>query len=355
MSAGFAIERSTWASRFGVAVLLAAAALLVAMPAWTGSGTMRLAVEIFYSLALAQAWNLLAGYAGLVSIGQQAFVGLGGYGLVYFTVMWGVPPLVSLALAGIACAIIAIPTAFVLFRLRYAYFAIGTWVVAEVYRLVVAQDSALGGGTGMSLPVAAVLSIAADRGVRDLIFYYLGLGVGGGSVLLVFFWLRSRHGLALTAIRDSENAAASVGVNNAGAKLAVYVIAAGLTGLVGALAYLEKVRISPNSAFSVVDWTANIIFIVVIGGIGSIEGPIVGTIVYFALRGLLADYGVLYMILLGATAVVVMLLAPRGLWGLVANRFDLHLFPVQRRVRLLGMAAPRAAVAAKAEAGTRGE
>ena len=336
MSADFRIERSTWASRFGVVAMLAAAALLLAVPAWAGSGTIRLAVEILYSLALAQAWNLLAGYAGLVSIGQQAFVGLGGYGLVYFTVMWGVPPLASLALAGIATAIVAVPTAFVLFRLRGAYFAIGTWVVAEVYRLVVAQDYALGGGTGMSLPVAAVLSIGASREMRDLIFYYLGLGVGLGSILLVFFWLRSRHGLALTAIRDSETAAASVGVNNAGAKLAVYVIAAGLTGLVGALAYLEKVRISPNSAFSVVDWTANIIFIVVIGGIGSIEGPIVGTIIYFVLRGVLADYGALYMILLGAVAVVVMLVAPRGIWGLVTDRFDVHLFPVQRRVRLLG-------------------
>jgi branched-chain amino acid transport system permease protein len=165
--------------------------------------------------------------------------------------------------------------------------------------------------------------------------YYIGLAIAVASILLVLSWLRSRHGLALTAIRDSETAAASVGVNNERSKLAVYVIAAGLTGLVGALAYLEKVRISPGAAFSVVDWTADVIFIVVIGGIGSIEGPIVGTIVFFVLRGLLADYGVGYMILLGATAVVVMLVAPRGLWGLIAGLFDIHLFPVQRRVRVL--------------------
>ena len=338
--ARFRIERSTWASRFGIVLTLAAAAALVSLPAWSDSATMRLAVEILYSLALAQAWNLLAGYAGLVSIGQQAYVGLGGYALVYLCVMWNVPPLAALPLAGVATALVAVPTAFVLFRLRGAYFAIGTWVMAEIYRLVVAQDYALGGGTGMSLPVSVIFAIADDRDVRDLIFYYLALAIGAGSILLVFFWLRSRHGLALTAIRDSETAAASVGVNNERSKLAVYIIAAALTGIVGGLAYLEKVRISPNSAFSVGDWTANIIFIVVIGGIGSIEGPIVGTAVYFVLRGLLADYGAVYMILLGATAVAVMLAAPQGLWGLIANRFDIHLFPVQRRVRMLGETRP---------------
>jgi branched-chain amino acid transport system permease protein len=148
-------------------------------------------------------------------------------------------------------------------------------------------------------------------------------------------WLRSRQGLALTAMRDSETAAASIGVNKDRTKLAVYVIAALATGMAGALIYLEKLRISPDAAFSVGDWTVNVIFIVVIGGIGSIEGPFLGALVFFGLRYLLADYGAWYMILLGAVAVVIMLRAPRGLWGLLADRFDIHLFPVRRRVRLM--------------------
>jgi branched-chain amino acid transport system permease protein len=154
-------------------------------------------------------------------------------------------------------------------------------------------------------------------------------------VALVFALLRARLGLALTAIRDSEAAAASVGVNNQRAKRLVYLLAAGVTGSVGALAFLEKLRISPDAAFSVGDWTVDVIFIVVIGGIGSIEGPILGTLVFFALRAALAGYGAWYLIALGGIAVAVMLFAPRGLWGLLAGRFDLHLFPVQRRVRLL--------------------
>ncbi len=345
MAAAWRIERSTAASRAALFAVALAFAALLALPARGDSGDLRLAVEICYSLALAQAWNLLAGYTGLVSVGQQAYVGLGGYAFFALTVLAGMPPLPSLALAGLVAAALALPTAFVVFRLHGAYFAIGTWVVAEVFRLLLAQMRPLGGGTGMSLPVAVVRDLAQSRGARDLITYYLGLGLGLGTVLLVFFWLRSRQGLALTAIRDSETAAASVGIDNRRTKFAVYAIAAGIAGLTGALAFLEKLRISPDAAFSVGDWTANVIFIVVIGGIGSIEGPILGTIVFFALRALLADYGAWYLITLGALAVAVMLLAPQGLWGVVARPLGLQFFPVQRRLRPLNspQTAPEAA------------
>jgi branched-chain amino acid transport system permease protein len=348
--ARFRVERSTWASRVGLSLMGALALVLISLPGWASPATMRLAIEIFYYLALAEAWNLLAGYAGLVSVGQQGFVGLGGYVFAFLTILVHMPPLIALPLAGLIAAIVAVPTALVIFRLRGAYFAIGTWVVAEVFRLVALQFYSLGGGTGTSLPASVVLAISSSRATRDLILYYIGLGLGLGSVVLVFLWLRSRHGLALTAIRDSETAAASVGVNNQRSKLAAYVIAAALTGSVGALAYLLKVRISPGAAFSVVDWTADVIFIVVIGGIASIEGPIIGTLVFFGLRWLLADYGVFYMITLGTTAVAVMLFAPRGIWGLVADRFDLHLFPVQRRLLI----PERETVALPAESGGRG-
>lgn len=334
LAPSFRIERSTRVSRAGFVVMLAAAAAFVTLPLWGDVATMRDLVEIFYYLALAQMWNLLAGYAGLVSIGQQAFVGLGGYAFVFLTTILPVPPLLAIPFAGLIAALIALPTAFVVFRLRGAYFAIGSWVMAEVFRLLIAQVTSLGGGTGMSLPVPVVLALAQGRDTRDMILYYLSLGVGLGSILTVFFWLRSRQGMALTAIRDSEPAAASVGINGERTKLAAYLVAALFTGLVGAIAFLAKIRISPDAAFSVVDWTADVLFIVVIGGIGSIEGPILGTIVFFALRGLLADYGPAYMILLGVVAVVVMLVAPQGLWGVLGRRFDLHFFPVQRRVRL---------------------
>ena len=144
--------------------------------------------------------------------------------------------------------------------------------------------------------------------------------------------LRSRQGLALTAIRDSEIASESLGIRIWWTKFAVYVATAGATSMVGALIFLQKLRISPDAAFSVNDWTAFVIFITVIGGIGTIEGPIVGTVLFFLLRETLADLGSVYLMILGAIAILVMLKAPRGIWGLVADRFGISLFPVQRRV-----------------------
>jgi branched-chain amino acid transport system permease protein len=331
---GYRIERSTRLSRIGLVLAIVAVAALISLPFWGGEADERLIVEICYTIALAQCWNLLAGYAGLVSVGQQAFVGIGGYALFALTMLAHVPPVAAVALAGVVAALLAFPTALIVFRLRGAYFAIGTWVIAEVFRAIAGLIPALGTGTGMSLPVSVSRAVGESRAGREMVLYYVGLAIGVGTVIAVFSWLRSRQGLALTAIRDSETAAGSIGVNNDRTKRAVYLLAALATGMVGALIYLEKLRISPDAAFDVIDWTADIIFIVVIGGIGSIEGPFIGAVVFFGLRYFLADYGAWYMILLGAVAVVIMLLAPRGLWGLLADRYDIHFFPVRRRVRL---------------------
>jgi len=330
----YRVTTATRTSRIGLAVLLGVVVFIALTPFWGGRADMRLIVEICYFLALAQMWNLLAGYAGLVSVGQQAFVGLGGYALFVFTIYLGVPPLPALALAGVAAAVFALPTAFVVFRLRGAYFAIGTWVVAEVYRLGFAQVSALGGGSGRSLPLSVIRDIASSRAGRETAVFYVGLGLAVAATGMVYFLLRSRHGLALTAMRDSEPASESLGVNTYRAKLVVYVASAAVTGVIGALIYLQTLRISPDAAFNVIDWTAYVIFIVVIGGIGRIEGPIVGTVVFFVLREFLSELGSWYLIILGAVAILVMLRARQGLWGLVADRWGLHIFPVQRRLEV---------------------
>lgn len=332
MSLTYSVQRSTRASRISMSIAAVILIVLIAAPWWAGRAELRLMVEIFYYLALAQMWSLLAGYGGLVSVGQQAFVGLGGYILFALAAFGGMHPIMSLGLAGVITALIAMPTALIAFRLQGAYFAIGTWVIAEVFRLGFAQVSALGGGSGMSLPASIVKSIAASREGREHLVYWVALGIAVGAIALVFFLLRSRWGLAMTAIRDSEPASESLGVETYATKFIVYVIAAGMTGLVGALIFLQKLRISPDAAFSVQDWTALVIFIVVIGGIGTIEGPILGTIIFFILREFAADWGSWYLIVLGGIAVTAMLFAPKGLWGLITARYDLHLFPVGRRL-----------------------
>jgi branched-chain amino acid transport system permease protein len=331
------VERTTAASRGGAVAGVILLAGLVALPWMRDAGLMRIVIEFIALLVLAQMWNLLAGYAGLVSIGQQAYVGLGGYALIVLADDLGVNAFLAVPIAGLLAAAFALPTAALVFRFRGAYFAVGTWAVAEVYRLLIANMPALGSGTGRTLK--AVFSLA--RETREWGTYAIALAVGIGAMAAIYVYLRSRLGLGLMAIRDSEPASGSLGVDVFRTKLAVYVLAAFGTGTTGALIYLNLLRISPDAAFSI-NWTAYTIFIVVIGGLGTLEGPIVGTLVFFLLREALADYGAWYMILLGALAIVAMTQCPQGLWGLVAGRWDLWFFPVQRVVSARGGSGTRA-------------
>ncbi|PZU24666.1 MAG: branched-chain amino acid ABC transporter permease [Shinella sp.] len=329
----FRIERFTPASRATAIVALIALAFLVAAPWLTGRANIRLLGEMFSFLALASLWNLLAGYCGLVSVGQQAFVGFGGYMLFALAIFLGFDPLLAIPVAGLLGAVLAIPVGTLLFRLQGAYFAIGSWVFAEVLRLSFAQVSSLGGGSGASLPTSVVTGIASNREWREILIYWTGLALAVAVLLIVIALLRSKLGLALTGLRDSEIASESLGVNSWLTKMTVYVSVAGLTTMIGSFIFLQKLRISPDAAFSVNDWTAYVIFIAVIGGIGTIEGPIIGTIIFFLLRETLADLGTTYLLVLGALAILIMLKAPRGIWGLISERSRISLVPVRRQVR----------------------
>ena len=334
MSTSFRVEHASRSSQIGMAGFVIALVALAAAPAWGGRDDLRLLSEVYAYVALASLWNLLAGYAGLVSVGQQAYVGLGGYVLFAATILFGMHPLVAVPVAGVIAALVALPVAGLMFRLRGHYFAIGTWVIAEVFRLISSQISALGGGSGISLPAGMVTSMASSRQMREFLIYWVALALVVLVLAAIVLLLRSRYGLALTAIRDNELAARSNGVDVTRTKLVVYILTAFGTAMVGALIFLQKLRISPDTAFSVNDWTAFVIFITVIGGIGRVEGPIIGTIVFFLLRQTLADLGSLYLLMLGAVAIAVMLFAPKGIWGLLVERFGWQLLPLERRLRL---------------------
>jgi branched-chain amino acid transport system permease protein len=329
-----AVVRRTRVSVVGGIVLLGVLAALISVPWWQSQSTMRDLVEFFTLLALAQMWNLLAGYAGLVSIGQQAFIGIGAYSLYMIGDKGGVHPFAAVALAGLVTAAISIPTAALAFRLRGGYFAIGTWVIAEAFLLLTLNGGDLhvdlGGGNGVTILSAAQL----DREYRAHGTYWWALGVGAGSVLVTYAILRSRLGLALTAIRDDETAARSLGVNVLRTKILVWIVAAFGCGLAGAVIFMNLVRVEPAAAYDV-NWTAYMIFIVVIGGIGTIEGPIIGTIVFFTLQQELSDYGVWYLIILGSVAVLVAIWVRGGIWEVVGSRLGIHLFPTRRRVKRL--------------------
>ncbi|HEX7157248.1 MAG TPA: branched-chain amino acid ABC transporter permease [Burkholderiaceae bacterium] len=322
------VHVSTRAHRVVWLIALVPLLAVLASPWWAGRSTLHLLGEFAYMLALAQMWNLLAGYGGMVSVGQQAFIGLGAYGLLVFAMLLKGNPFVGVLVGGLIAGLASLLTAPIVFRLRNAYFAIGTWVVSEVFRLLIANIPALGGGSGMSL-TSALTDVPAWW--REAVTFWIAIALGVGTTLLSYVFLLSRMGLGLTALRDSEVASESLGLRVRVLKLAVYVVSATGCGVAGALIYLSKLRVAPDAAFSI-DWAAGMIFIVVIGGIGTLEGPVIGTLVFLLLRGFLEDFGTWYMILLGTVAIVAMRWAPQGIWGWAAARFRIQLFPVQRRV-----------------------
>ncbi|OLP60584.1 ABC transporter permease [Xaviernesmea oryzae] len=338
------VETRTRLSGAIAVVAIVAVAVLAAAPVFVSRGVVQDLFFILTMLTLAQNWNLLAGYAGLISVGQQLFVGCGAYALFGLVILGGLDPILAIPIAGLLAMLVAVPTAFFSFRLYGPYFAIGTWVIAEVGRLLFAQWKMLGGGTGTSLPREATkdmlgLSLLQDWfGMRasaaaDALAYWLALALATLTIGLVYKLLRSKQGLGLAAVRDNENAARAIGVDARRLKTAIYLLTAFLTGVVGALIYLQKARISPDAAFSLTDWTAYVVFIVVIGGIGTIEGPILGVLVFFLLQNAFSNYGSWYLLALGALAIVIMLFAPRGLWGLISDRTGWELFPVRRLLK----------------------
>jgi branched-chain amino acid transport system permease protein len=321
------VVRGSRASRVAAAVALPLLVVLAAVPYLAQPNVTRMLVDLFALVVLATMWNLLAGYGGMISVGQQGFLGLGAY-TVLVADLAGIDPFLALPMAAAVAALAALPTTLLVFRLHGGYFAIGTWVVAEVFHLLTVEIDAVGGGSGASL---TGLSAYAPV-LRGAITYWCALGALVVAVGGVYWLLRSRLGLALTAIRDEPTAADSLGVSVRRAKRIVFVVAAAGCGLAGAIIVLDSLRVQPDSIYGV-QWSAFMIFMVVIGGLGTIEGPVLGAVLFFVLQQVLAPYGAWYLVVLGVVAVAAALVAQRGLWGIVTGNRDVRLFPTGYRVR----------------------
>jgi branched-chain amino acid transport system permease protein len=323
------VRRWSRTSLIGTGTTAGLIVALAALPYLVGLATIDSLVDLFVLAILASTWNLLAGYGGMVSVGQQAYIGIGAYGLVTLADLVGLNVFLAVPAAAIIGALIALPVSFLAFRLIGGYFAIGTWVIAEVFRLVTIQIPQVGGGAGISLGALSDF----PRDLRIATAYWIALAAVVVTVVACVLLVRSRFGLALTAVRDDAIAAASSGVDVRAAKRLVFVIAGGGAGLAGALLALTNLRVQPDGMYSV-QWTAFVIFIVVIGGVGTIEGPIIGAALFWITRQLLSDFGSLYLIGVGVVAVLFVLFAPRGIWGLISQRRRIDLFPVGYRLDL---------------------
>jgi branched-chain amino acid transport system permease protein len=270
-------------------------------------------------LAIANMWNLLAGYSGLISLCQPAFIGLSGYTMVILT--WvGIPYYLGIIAGAIVAAAFAMLISIPVFRLRGIYFAIGTLVVPEALRIVFflwrpVGGELAGGGAGYMLK--------GTGGVTTTEIYWLALVIGVASVLVMRIILRSRLGLGLAAIRDNDRTAASSGVDVFRLKLYSFVIGALVTGIAGAIFYIYQGYIEPASAFNI-RWTMILMLATVIGGVSTEEGPIVGTVIVVFLHFLLAKQGALSLLIQGVVLVGIMLLAPQGIMGFIRKTRPYH-------------------------------
>ncbi len=358
--------------RRGAAWALAIAAVLLVLPAMlpSSSFTLHLLFSVFVFALLGHAWNLMAGYAGLLSFGQQVFIGLGGFAqaLVFYYaatpiwVAWPVSGIVSLLFAWLLCLpmresgskrrmwtgvavavvvwvlyewLIAVnPAADVfksdyvrrvaillliflgalpLLRLQGAYFAVATWLIAESVSTVFNGWNVAGAGGGMQL----------KSDVSPLSLYYVALVLLIITTAIIWRWMRSTYGLALTAVRDDEEAARSSGIDVSRVKAGVFMFSAVITGLASGLYFMDVVIITPPSAFAI-SWASYIVFVVVAGGMGTVAGPVIGAVLFIIVDRLLGAVAGQGLLVLGGLSIVLMLMLPRGLMGIVHDLRNPH-------------------------------
>jgi branched-chain amino acid transport system permease protein len=320
----------------------AAAAAGLLAPVYDWAGGLRFASEIFLYLAMAEMWNLLAGYAGLLCMGQQMFIGLGTYFLFYTSLKLHVSPYWMMPLSFVFTGAMAALAAVFMFRLRVIYFAIGTWILSDMIASFISRTPQLGGATGYQL--SDVLPLINFDWFDEVIFW-IAAGLAFAAVWGCYALMRSSIGLGLMSIRDNDLAAASLGVDVWVNRFIVFIIAGAGCGLAGAVYFTAQLAMGPGQAFDAF-WVVAMLFITIVGGIGTLEGPIIGTAIYFALRevftNVLALSGAWYLIALGAVAMAIMLYAPSGLWPVIRDRLGIAGLSVRRHP-------PRSAAAAPAE------
>jgi branched-chain amino acid transport system permease protein len=324
----FMVTRWTAASKLSAVVAVAVIVVFALLPVVFGANVTERLTTLFVYVILAVMWNALAGYAGLVSVGQQMFFGLGAYATIRLS-YGGINVYAAMLIGALLAGCTALPLSSFMLRLRGGEFAIATWVIATIAHLLVNFDPLIEGETGKSL----IALNAYDAAMRQAISYWATLATMVLFLVLMFVLLRSRIGAAVQAIRDDEHAAASVGVRVMAAKRLIFTLAAFGCGAGGALWLATALTFQPRTYFGI-QWTAYMLFMALVGGLGTFEGPIIGAIIFFILEDRFGATGVWYLVGLGVAATLCSLLLPRGIWGTLEDRYGIQIMPVGYRLQL---------------------
>ena len=279
---------------------------LIALPHVLDRYTVFLFYLLWLYIGLAQGWNLLAGYAGLISLGVAAFFGIGAYTAAMTVIHLNFHFLLGSLLGGFLAMVFAAIVAVPIFRFRGIYFAIGTLVLSEALRIFMISWKFTGSADGLNLPI--------EKSPSLMWFYYLMLCVAAGATLLVVLILRTKLGMSLRAMGNNEKSAQNMGVNTFRTKLSVFLMAAFITGVVGGVHATQMGSIEPYSIFNTM-WTLSTANTVIIGGIGTVLGPVLGAIFVIFLGELLADYHTFHLAITGVLLIVIIRFIPAGIWG----------------------------------------
>jgi branched-chain amino acid transport system permease protein len=283
--------------------ILVAFALLALLPLLTArDDVLNFVFLVLLSITLAQSWNIVAGYAGQVNLGHAAFFGLGA--LTARTLWIAGTPVVIAMVAGAAIATgFALLIGAAAFRLRGAYFAIGTLALGEILRTTV----------GNALPEISTLPAASIAGYRLAPRYYLALALAALSVLAVAALARSRLGLGMQAVREDEDAAEATGVSALGLKLRALALSTALAGAAGGVFAYYHISYYPSHPFGP-GWTFDALLMTFIGGVGTLQGPVLGAVLYVFLKEYLTVRWVdFHLLIFGALFVAIVLIFPGGL------------------------------------------
>lgn len=304
-----------------VCIIIVAALYILSFTGVFSSNTMRYLMKIFLYITMGEMWNLLSGFTGMTSLGNQTFIGLAGFSVAVMTSTYNMSIWLGILVAIVIALIVSLLLSFVLFRMRGMYFAIATWVVSEAICTWFLSWKYVNQGGGMS--------IKAKPYPKTPEIYLMALTLCVIAMIVVYVLLRTKTGLGLTAMRDDADASSSVGVNIFKSKLLVYVVAAIFTALAGAIFFINKGTIYPSSGFDI-SWTVSMVFIVIIGGIGTVSGPVVGAIIYVLLDEILAKLPGWSNIILGAIAILVIIFLPDGIMGTLQKKLHFEIFSQKR-------------------------